>query len=243
MAQVAEYTFASIEHLEAFTRSLPYEVVPTNIPGAYTSPPVPEEVDLATASTATLLSHGIPFRRPVEGDRPALHDAWNLAYGPTAKQMKTIVPVLQPRMGLTHNLRHPVEGSETNFTGAQWAGSVIKGSWKSATGSWTVPTVSKPPEAQGNEGGWNSSSWVGMDGFIGTGYKGSTDVLQAGVEQLFNAQGKASYIAWFEWFVPAKAHPRPGHRRQSKARSRRAIRSSAADPELCHHRGCDPKGQ
>jgi hypothetical protein len=41
MAQVAEYTFASIEHLEAFTRSLPYEVIPTNIPGAYTSPPVP----------------------------------------------------------------------------------------------------------------------------------------------------------------------------------------------------------
>jgi hypothetical protein len=203
MAQAAKHRFASIEHLEAFTKSLPYKVIPTNIPGAYTSPPVPEEVDLATATTTTLLKHGIPFRKPVEGDRPALHDAWNLAYGPTARQMKTIVPILQPRMGRTHNLRHPVHGSDTNFTGAQWAGGVIKGSWKSATGRWTVPTVSQPPEAQGNEGGWNSVSWVGMDGFSGTGYTGSTDVLQAGVQQLFSAQGQASYVAWFEWYVPA----------------------------------------
>jgi hypothetical protein len=205
MAQATKHPFSSIEHLETFTKSLPYEVIPTNIPGAYTSAAVPEDVDLATATTTTLLKHGIPFRKPVEGDRPALHDAWNLAYGPPAKQMKTIVPVLQPRMGRTHNLRHSVNGSDTNFTSAQWAGSVIKGSWKSATGRWTVPTVSQPPEAQGNEGGWNSVSWVGMDGFSGTGYTGSTDVLQAGVQQLFSAQGKASYIAWFEWYVPAVA--------------------------------------
>lgn len=205
MAQVAEHPFGSIEHLEAFSKSLPYEVIPTNIPGAYASPPVPPEVDLATATTTTLLKHGIPFRKPVQGDRAALHDAWNLAYGPGSQQMNTIVPILQPRPGRTHNLRHPAEGSETNFTSGQWAGSVIKGSWKNATGKWTVPTVSKPSEAQGNEGGWKSASWVGMDGFSGTGYKGSTDVLQAGVEQFVSAQGEASYIAWFEWYVPAKA--------------------------------------
>lgn len=205
MAQEAKHPFASIEHLEAFTKSLPYKVIPTNIPGAYTSPPIPEEVDLEKATAATLLKHGIPFRRPLKGDRPALHDAWNLAYGPTVKKMKTIVPMLQPRMGRTHNLRQPVNGSDTNFTGPQWAGGLIKGTWKNATGRWIVPTVSQPPEAQGTEGGWNSASWVGMDGFTGTGYTGSTDVLQAGVQQLFSAKGKASYVAWFEWYVPATA--------------------------------------
>ena len=128
MAQATEHPFASIEHLEAFAKSLPYKVMPTNIPGAYTSAPVPEEVDLATASTTALLKHGIPFRKPVESDRPALHDAWNLAYGPAAKKMKTIMPVLQPRMGRTHNLRHPVNGSDTNFTGGQWRGASSRAS-------------------------------------------------------------------------------------------------------------------
>src|SRR5208282_5979057 len=42
-----------------------------------------------------------------------------------------------------------------------------------------------------------SSSWIGIDG------DGSSDVLQAGVEQdetCANGQSNTSYYAWWEWF-------------------------------------------
>ena len=65
------------------------------------------------------------------------------------------------------------------------------------TGHWVIPTVSQPEEPQGSEGGWNSSSWVGIDGTYG-----SDDILQAGVEQRVNASGNTSYVAWCEWFAP-----------------------------------------
>jgi hypothetical protein len=64
-------------------------------------------------------------------------------------------------------------------------------------GAWVIPTVSKPTEAQGLEGGWNSASWVGLDG---DSLVGSTDVLQAGIEQRVSSGGTASYTAWYEWF-------------------------------------------
>ena len=64
-----------------------------------------------------------------------------------------------------------------------------------AAGSWTVPSVSKPTEPPGSDGGWDSSSWVGLDGS-----SGSDDVLQAGIEQRVDGSGNASYYAWFEWF-------------------------------------------
>ena len=75
--------------------------------------------------------------------------------------------------------------------------------WTGIIGYWIIPTVSKPSEPQGLEGGWNSSSWLGIDGFdIGI---VSDDVLQAGVEQRVSSGGQASYVAWFEWYAPAQA--------------------------------------
>ncbi len=53
----------------------------------------------------------------------------------------------------------------------------------------------------GTEGGWNSSSWVGIDGFP------SNDVLQAGIQQKVDSTGIASYVAWYEWFAPNDTSP------------------------------------
>jgi hypothetical protein len=188
--------------MQAFTKALPFEVIPTNLPGAYALPGLPPDLDLSSASTTTLLRHGIPFRKPGPDDRPAVVQAWERAFGAAARKEQTITPVLQPQMGRTHHLRGQVQRTETSFTDGVWAGGVVKGTWVSATGNWTVPAVSQPTEAQGTEGGWNSASWVGMDGFSAPGYTGSNDVLQAGVEQRVDARGNPSYVAWFEWFVP-----------------------------------------
>src|SRR5262249_38055131 len=105
-------------------------------------------------------------------------------------------PQLETKRGITHN-RKTFRKTNAGFSSNNWSGGSLKGNWVTAIGTWVVPTVSKPSEGQGLEGGWNSSSWVGIDGA-----NGSNDVLQGGVQQRVDANGNASYVAWFEWFAP-----------------------------------------
>jgi hypothetical protein len=104
-------------------------------------------------------------------------------------------PVFAPRIGRTHQLRGAKKVAEQNYTSNNWSGGVLPGTWSTTVGAWKIPTVSKPSEPQGQEGGWNSSSWIGLDGTFG-----SNDVLQAGIEQRVAANGTASYVAWYEWW-------------------------------------------
>ncbi len=101
-------------------------------------------------------------------------------------------------------MRRPGDNSNLD---RDWAGVFIAGNWTSATGTWVVPVVSKPDQPEGTDGGWDSSSWVGLDGA-----SFSDDVLQAGVEQAVTGHGEfgigegdATYSAWFEWFGPNTA--------------------------------------
>jgi hypothetical protein len=110
-----------------------------------------------------------------------------------------IIPELVPQKGKTHVLRSLKKTADTGYTSANWSGAVLQGQWAAALGFWTIPTVSRPVEPQGKEGGWNSSSWIGIDGF------GSNDMLQAGVEQRVTALGQAEYVAWYGWFAPPQA--------------------------------------
>ncbi|MEO8851489.1 MAG: G1 family glutamic endopeptidase, partial [Allobranchiibius sp.] len=87
-----------------------------------------------------------------------------------------IVPQLTPQIGITHPLTTRDKVQDTAFTSNNWAGSTISGTWAHAVGIWQVPTISRPSSAPGTNGGWDSSSWVGIDGTYG-----SNDVLQAGV--------------------------------------------------------------
>ncbi|MGZ4171056.1 MAG: G1 family glutamic endopeptidase [Solirubrobacteraceae bacterium] len=95
----------------------------------------------------------------------------------------------------------PVASASTDVqtaSSANWAGYVIGGSssgtkFKSVTGSWVVPT------AKCSTGQGDSSFWVGIGG------SGQTDTQaleQDGTEVDCNADGSASYSAWYE-MVPS----------------------------------------
>lgn len=117
---------------------------------------------------------------------------------------------MRPNIGKTHILRErATKKDDGSYTSNAWAGPVTQtGSWTMCSGQWTIPTVSKPSEAQGTEGGWNSSSWVGIDGF-NSNEVSSNDVVQAGIEQRVNAQGVASYSSWYEWYAPPQPNSPP----------------------------------
>jgi hypothetical protein len=186
----------SSRELEALRRQLPFELHPTNLPGALTPPAPPDSLDPHRASAASLVKHGILWKRPQRGDDPRLIRVWETAFSRSWRAQDRIVPHLEPQKGKIHILRNLRKLAETGYTSGNWSGGVMQGQWATALGFWHIPSVSKPPEPQGTEGGWNSSSWVGMDGF------GSNDVLQAGIQQRVAANGQAQYVAWYEWYAP-----------------------------------------
>jgi len=193
----------------AFRKKIPYPLTPTNLRGVYTSPAPPAGFDPHKASAAEIVKQGILWRRPAPGDPPELAKAWQRVFSRQWLEKDRIVPTLSPQHGKTHVLRKALrKAADQNFLNGAWAGAGIRGgSWTTVIGFWNIPTVSKPPEPQGTEGGWNSSSWLGIDGFdIGI---VSNDVLQAGIEQKVNANGQASYVAWIEWFAPPQAGSPP----------------------------------
>lgn len=143
-----------------------------------------------------MLQQGIMFRKPVASDPPAAHTLWDTI---ASRKWVQVVPEFEPQPGKTHFLRRPPQKqTDGSFTGNAWSGAVLNGTWAGVIGAWTIPTVSTPPEPQGQEGGWHSSSWVGIDG----GNSGSNDVIQAGIEQHVDANGTATYVAWYEWYAP-----------------------------------------
>jgi hypothetical protein len=183
-------------HHIQFQHRLPFDVVPTNLQGVFTSlAPVPG-FDPNTANSKELIRRALLWTRPGPDSDPHARAAWERVFSRRWKSEKRIMPLLRPQRGKTH-IRKLLRRTEGAFTSNNWSGGSIQGNWVSCIGFWSVPTVSQPTEAQGTEGGWNSSSWVGIDGAYS-----SNDVLQAGVEQKVDAAGNASYVAWFEWFAP-----------------------------------------
>jgi Peptidase A4 family len=183
---------------EAFRKAIPYELVPTNLPGAYASPAPPEDLDPNTADRKTLIKHGGLLRRPEAGDRPTLRAAWKKVFSHKWLAKNRIIPKQEVQFGKTHQIKGLTK-TDQGYTSNNWSGGVLQGppgSFTSAIGFWVIPAVGVPAEAQGYEGGWNSSSWIGIDGFNTT-----NDVLQAGVEQKVDGFGNSSYVAWYEWFV------------------------------------------
>jgi Peptidase A4 family len=176
---------------------VPYRIVSTDLPGVFISPAPPPDFDPNTASRESLIKNGILWRRPETGDHPALRAAWERGFSRQWRAEDRLVPQFEPQIGKTHNLRDAQRQDDGTYTSPQWSGSVVQGNWIGAIGYWAIPAVFNSGEPQGTEGGWNSSSWVGIDGALG-----SKDVLQAGVEQQVSEDGlSSSYTAWFEWYV------------------------------------------
>ncbi len=197
-----------MKHLETLQSKLPFELIPTNLPGAYGTPSPPKDFDPDTATSAELLKYGLFWRRPGAADHAALVNAWRQVFARRWVAEDRMIPKLEPQIGRTHNLRkQPRKMIDGSYLGSQWAGAGFKsgGPWTGVIGFWNIPTVSTPVEPQGTQGGWDSSSWIGLDGFFV-----SNDVLQAGVEQSVDANGRASYVAWYEWFVDPPTAVPPG---------------------------------
>jgi Peptidase A4 family len=179
-----------------FRRALPFEVVPTKIPGAYDIPPPPPGFDPRTATSEERRRAGIFWRRSVANRNPIARGLWESAtahrYTFTSKGEGP-----PPNVVLPH--RRPRLPNEANTT---WAGVVLAtGSWTGVIGSWVVPTLSKPSEPpKTNSGftGWWMSTWVGLDGYQPL---NSNDILQIGIYQNIDTKGNASAWAWYEWWL------------------------------------------
>ncbi|KAH9834761.1 peptidase A4 family-domain-containing protein [Rhodofomes roseus] len=77
----------------------------------------------------------------------------------------------------------------SNWAGAVWEKS--SGTFKSVTGTFTVP---KPSAPSGGSGSYSASAWVGIDGDTC-----GNAILQTGVDFTIDG-GSVSYDAWYEWY-------------------------------------------
>ena len=196
---------------EILKLNLPYELIPTNISGVYVSPPPPDDFDPKIANEEQLVKYGIMFRHPIEGDHKLLHDAWNNFFSKRRDPKKHIIPILETRKGKVRR-RNRVKHINGNFTNNAWSGGILKEprGWNTVVGHWVIPTVSEPEQPAGVGGIWNSSSWIGLDGVD------TDDLLQAGIEQMIDANGNPSYVAWYEWYSPIKNTNSPAYIVQTK---------------------------
>jgi Peptidase A4 family len=178
------------------------QLVPTNLPGVFAKvrdiDNVSEPLNIAPLIDSRLLA------RLQQTETPAARVFRERILSRRWRREDQITPLLKPQTGVTHPLTSRTKTANTSFTSKNWAGGTIQGAWGSAFGIWRVPTVAKPSTPPGTSGGWNSSSWVGIDGTYG-----SNDVLQAGIQQQVSSSGDASYVAWFEWFAPKQANSPP----------------------------------
>jgi hypothetical protein len=163
---------------EAFRKVIPYELIPTNLPGVFSSPALPGDLDPHSIDQRTMIRHGLLWRRPDSRDRHALHSAWRKLFSPEWRRNR-IMPIPEVQPGKTRQLQG-MEYTESGSTSKNWSGSFVQGppgSFTSIIGFWQIPAVSMPAEPPDN-GEWDSSTWIGIDGAYG-----SNDVLQAGVLQ------------------------------------------------------------
>ncbi|PIL34607.1 hypothetical protein GSI_03386 [Ganoderma sinense ZZ0214-1] len=127
---------------------------------------------------------------------------------PTSKE-RLAQRVARRASGLTHlttpnqAVARPVSEAGSNSSHAEfssnWSGAVLvagSNTFKSVTGTFTVPT---PREPSGGSGTHSASAWVGIDGDTC-----GNAILQTGID--FTISGsRTSFDAWFEWF-PDFAH-------------------------------------
>lgn len=210
--EIAEQMNAEFQFDEpSFLAKVPYKLTPTNLKGVYLNPTPPDDFDPRTASQMDLIKNGIMIRKPTAQDPPARQQAWNEFFAKKLLAKDRIVPQFEVHVGKHHKPKSPAIKSTdgTSWLSNAWAGAVTEtGSWTTCIGTWTIPSVSEPREPQGTEGGWNSSSWVGIDGWNDPTIS-SNDVVQAGIEQRVSAAGVPSYEAWYEWYAPPVSNSPP----------------------------------
>jgi len=149
-----------------------FPLVPTNMEGVYTLPPLPDSLNLKTASDATLLQHGLSLRRPRPGDHPVAVAAWNRV---CERGLRVITPQLGPLPRATRRVRkRPIprtggSGGGGPITVEGQGGCALfsdasSGSWNSVTGFLTLPYLWAPSSGSLQDDTLYYSFWVGLDG-------------------------------------------------------------------------------
>jgi hypothetical protein len=187
----------------------------------------PDGFDPLTASDRELRRYGLPVR-PDAQRHPHQAMLWEEF---AARSLRYVRPPLEPiadhvRSGIRDYRMHklPVDPRVTDVidrdlrrrgirlcwflpaTSTNWSGAVAdrpsSEPFVTVTGRWVIPNVSPPQSAWNgtgyNDGTYKCSVWVGLDG-----WKGTTDVLQAGTTSVVTvsggvAQSPSSY-PWIEW--------------------------------------------
>jgi hypothetical protein len=185
--------------------------------------------DVMSASERELQIYGLP-RRPDAEKHPALARLWDSV---AERQLRFVRPPLVPlrdrvRSRIQNFTKKDLTGPEYDAirrrlgfipphiplcwfwpsTSTNWSGAAVTQPSATeplvtVTGQWTVPNVSPPASAWNgtsfNDGQYTCAVWVGLDG-----WKGTTDVLQAGTNSVVTVSGgkitSKNYYAWIEWY-------------------------------------------
>jgi hypothetical protein len=91
-------------------------------------------------------------------------------------------------VAVSNTSNHVISHTKNASSSTNWSGYAVTGSFTTATGHWTIPTVS-------GSGSHFSSQWVGIDGF------NNSNLIQTGTEADISG-GRATYDAWWE-ILPA----------------------------------------
>src|SRR5713226_1372903 len=92
-------------NVESFRGKMPYQLLPTNLKGAYSTPAPPESFNPNSASPSDLMKHGLMWRKPTPSDPPELRAAWEKFFSRKWLAKDRIIPESHPQLGITHNYR------------------------------------------------------------------------------------------------------------------------------------------
>ncbi len=190
-----------------FRAAAPYALEPTHLAGVFATPAPARGFDPSTASSSDLIRAGLLWKRPDAASPAAFHATWNRLMSRGWRPEDRIQPQFAVRTGKTHHLGvPPAMRADGSHNGRICAGSAEgAGTWTGVIGYWRIPTAGKCVQPSDDKDGWNSSSWIGIDGLTD-----ARDALQAGIERRIDAQCKVSYVAWYAWFAPPKSNS-PGY--------------------------------
>jgi Peptidase A4 family len=192
----------------------------------------PKGFDARKASNRELLLHGIP-KRPSAQTHPKLRLQWEQIAQRRPRYIEPVFErakrfrrsKIRDHRSLLDVIPTPVRPYYTSWvqrvidsgasiigllvpeTSNNWCGGYVSQpateTLRVVSGQWTVPSVTPPPSAWTGtkyvDGQYTCLVWVGIDG-----WKGSSDVLQAGTLSRVTVSGGkitgTTYYVWTEWF-------------------------------------------
>jgi hypothetical protein len=213
-----------------FRRALPFDVLPTDIPGVFDVPPPPPGFDPRTATAEELRRAGMRWRRSVANRNPIARALWERAISRSeAPADRTVARHRPPKHPILPARRRRRRPDENEFS---WAGAVVpSGSWTAVSGIWVVPTLNQGSQPATTINypngdwftGWWLSTWLGLDGYVPN---NSNDILQIGIAQQIDENNNATAWVWYEWWLE---NPPEGSPSYVKAQSVEALNVAPGD--------------